>query len=145
VIARKNNGSTSDPAVEWNESINLQAQGNMPTAITTHDYYQVTPFDAPNFGRYWLIKSRRRVFMQPNEIYSFQQRDAGNYILNMGELLNIKVKANLTEGVIMVFSNPVCDNTVPGSPVPQPVSYTYTATKTYHYTETTSSIDAIGA
>lgn len=63
----------------------------------------------------------------------------------MGDLLNIKVKANLTEGVIMVFSNPVVDNTTPSAPVPQPVSYTYTATKTYHYTETTSSIDAIGA
>lgn len=45
----------------------------------------------------------------------------------------------------MVFSNPVVDNTTPSAPVPQPVSYTYTATKTYHYTETTSSIDAIGA
>lgn len=145
VIARKNNGSTSDPAVEWNESLNIQAAGNMPTPITSHDYYQVTPFDAPNFGRYWLIKSRRRVFMQPNEIYSFQQRDAGNYVLNMSDLLNIKVKANLTEGVIMVFSNPVVDNTNPADPVPQPVSYTYTATKTYHYTETTSSIDSIGA
>lgn len=145
VIARKDNGSTSDPAVEWNESINLQSPGNMPNAITSHDYYQVTPFDAPNFGRYWLIKSRRRVFMQPNEIYSFQQRDAGNYILNMSDLLNVKVKGNLTEGVIMVFSNPVCDNTIPSAPVPQPVSYTYTATKTYHYTETSSSIDSIGA
>jgi len=144
VIARKNNGSTSDPGIEWNESVALQAPGNMPNAITSHSYYQITPFDAPNFGRFWLVKSRRRVFMQPNEIYSFQQRDAGNYVLNMSDLLNFKSKNNLTEGVIMVFSNPTVDNTVPGAPVPQPVSYNYTATKTYHYTEVTSSVDSIG-
>lgn len=142
VIARKNNGSTSDPAVEWTEALNIQNVGNMPNAITSHGYYQVTPFDAPGFGRYWLVKSRKRVFMQPNQIYSFQQRDAGNYVLNMSDLFDVKMKSNLTEGVIMVFSNPTMDNT--SSPIPQPVEFCYTATKTYHYTETSSSVDAIG-
>ena len=145
VIARKSNGSTSDPAVEWNEAIALQAAGNMPTAITANTYYQVTPFDSGSFGRYWLIKSRRRVFMQANEIYSFQQRDAGNYVLNMSDLLNVKMKQNLTEGVIMVFHNPFVDTTTtPGTPVPGGGQVQVTCTKTYHYTETSSSIDSIG-
>lgn len=146
VIARKSNGSTSDPAVEWSEAIALQAAGNMPTAITANTYYQVTPFDAGSFGRYWLVKSRRRVFMQPNEIYSFQQRDAGNYVLKMEDLFNIRMKANLTEGVIMVFHNPFVDTTTtPGTAVPGGGQVQVTCTKTYHYTETTSSIDSIGS
>jgi len=145
VIARKNNGSTSDPAVEWNEAIALQSAGNMPTAITTNLYYQVTPFDSGSFGRYWLVKSRRRIFMQPTEIYSFQQRDAGNYVLNMSDLNNIKMKSNVTEGVILVFHNPFVDTvTTPGTSVPGGGQVQVTCTKTYHYTETTSSIDAIG-
>lgn len=145
VIARKNNGSTSDPAVEWNEAVALQSAGNMPTAITNNQYYQITPFDAGSFGRYWLVKSRRRIFMQPTEIYSFQQRDAGNYVLNMSDLNNIKMKSNVTEGVILVFHNPFVDTvTTPGTPVPGGGQVQVTCTKTYHYTETTSSIDAIG-
>lgn len=146
VIARKNNGSTSDPAVEWNEAIAIQSAGNMPSAITTNTYYKVTPFDAPGFGRFWLIKSRRRVFMQPNEIYSFQQRDAGNYVLNMSDLFDMKMKSNVTEGVILVFHNPATDTvTTPGTFIPGGGQVQVTCTKTYHYTETTSSIDAIGA
>lgn len=145
VIARKNNGSTSDPATEWQEAIAQQSAGNMPTAITGNSYYGLTPFDGPGFGRYWLIKSRKRVFIQPTEIYSFQQRDAGNYVLNMDDLLDIKVKSNLTEGVLIVFSNPNVDAvTTPGTPVPGGWLCNLTCTKTYHYTETTSSVDAIG-
>lgn len=65
--------------------------------ITNSMYYAVPPFDAPGFGRYWLIKSRKSVFVQPQEIYSFQQRDAGNYILNMDDLLNMKMRAWCSE------------------------------------------------
>lgn len=145
VIARKNNGSTSDPAVEWNEALAAQSAGNMPTAITNNNYYQVTPFDAGAFGRYWLIKSRKRVFMQPNEIYSFQQRDAGNYVLNMQDLFDLKMKANVTEGTVLVFSNPFVDSTTtPGTPIPGGIQCQVSCTKTYHYTETSSSIDSIG-
>ncbi|AJD07487.1 putative capsid protein [Odonata-associated circular virus-15] len=145
VIARKSNGSTSDPAAEWNEQIAIQNAGNMPTAITTNQYYGLTPFDAPGFGRYWLIKSRKRVFIQPAEIYSFQQRDAGNYVLNMSDVLDIKLKQNLTEGVILVFHNPVTDTvTTPGTIVPGGWQVQVTCTKTYHYSETSASTDAIG-
>lgn len=145
VIARKNNGSTSDPATEWNEAVAVQSPGNMPTAITSASYYGLTPFDAPSFGMYWLIKSRKRIFIQPNEIYSFQQRDAGNYVLKMSDVLDIKMKANLTEGVILVFHNPVTDTvTVPGTIIPGGFQCQVTCTKTYHYAETTSSVDTIG-
>lgn len=145
VIARKNNGSTSDPAIEWNEAIANQLPGNLPTGITTNAYYALTPFDAPSFGMYWLVKSRKRVFMQPNEIYSFQQRDAGNYVLNMEDLLNVKMKANLTEGVILVFTNPFVDSvTTPGTLVPGGGQAQVTCTKTYHYTFTTATQNSIG-
>lgn len=145
VIARANNGSTSDPVVEWNDALNLQSPGNMPTAITGSNYYQVTPFDAPSFGHYWLVKSRRRVFMQPTEIYSFQIRDAGNYILPMSDVLDVKMKRNLTEGVIMVFHNPATDTvTTPGTIIPGGYQAQVTCTKTYHYAETSSSVDVIG-
>lgn len=145
VIARKNNGSTSNPVQEWDEAIAIQNPGNMPTAITNASYYQVTPFDGSSFGRYWLVKSRKRVFIQPNEIYSFQQRDAGNYVLNMEDILDVKMKANLTEGVMLVFHNPNVDTvTTPGTPVPGGYQCQVTCTKTYHYAETSSSVDSIG-
>jgi len=145
VIARKNNGSNSDPGVVWNEAISIQNNGNMPSPIVDASYYQVTPFDSPSFGRYWLIKSRKRVFMQPNEIYSFQIRDAGNYVLNMEDVLNVKVKQNVTEGAMLVFHNPRTDTvSTPGTIIPGGVQVQVTCTKTYHYTETLSSQDTIG-
>jgi len=142
VIARKNNSETSNPNTEWNEALNVQNPGNMPSAITSNTYYQVTPFDAPSFGRMWLIKSRRRVFLQPSEIYSFQQRDAGNYVLNMEDVLNMRSKANVTEGVILVFHNPFVSSLA--EYIPGGFQCQVTCTKTYHYTEVSSSVDAIG-
>lgn len=144
VIARKNTGSTSDPSVEWSEAVASQTAGNMPNPIQDNQYYGLTPFDAPGFGMYWLVKSRKRVFMQPNEIYSFQQRDAGNYLLNAEDLLNMKLRGNLTEGVILVFTNPFVDSTVPTAPVPGGGQVQICCTKTYHYTFSTSAQNSVG-
>jgi len=145
VICRSNNGSTADPVIEWNQAINAQGIGNMTSAITSSNYYQVTPFDSGNFGRFWLIKSRKRVFMQPTEIYSFQMRDAGNYVLQMSDMFDLKAKKNVTEGVIMVFHNPKVDSvTDPGNPTPGGLQAQVTVTKTYHYAETSTSVDSIG-
>lgn len=47
---------------------------------------------------------------------------------------------------MLVFSNPACDTvTTPGTIVPGGGEVQVTCTKTYHYTETSSSVDAIGA
>jgi len=93
-----------------------------------------------------LIKSRKRIFMQANEIYSFQMRDAANYVLNMEDILDVKMKANLTEGVIMTFHNPSTDTiTTPGTIIPGGFQAQVTVTKTYHYAETSSSVDTIGS
>lgn len=47
---------------------------------------------------------------------------------------------NLTEGYIFVARNPDVTASVPGT-----ISLQVRYTKKYHYTETTSSIDAIGS
>ena len=98
------------------------------------------PYNSP--GKMWLIKSRRRVFMQAQEIYSFQQRDAGNYVLGMEDVLNMRSKANVTEGVLMVFHNPFVSSLA--EYIPGGFQCQVTCTKTYHYTEVSSSVDAIG-
>ena len=145
VIARANNGSTADPVSEWDQAVAVQSNGNLPTPITSATYYQLTPFDAGSFGRYWLVKSRKRVYMQANQIYSFQMRDAGNYVLGMEDVLNLQAKRNVTEGVILVFQNPFVDTvTTPGTPVPGGFQCQVTCTKTYHYAETSVSVDTIG-
>jgi len=83
--------------------------------------------------------------MQPSEIYSFQIRDAGNYVLGMNDMFDLKAKKNVTEGVIMVFHNPKVDTvTTPGVPVPGGLQTQVTVTKTYHYSETSVSVDSIG-
>lgn len=143
VIARKNNGVTADPAVFWNNSIQNEAAGNMPNAVVSYDRLGVTPFDASNFGRYWLVKKKRRVRLSPGQVFNFQMRDPGNYTLNMQDILNLKSKANLTEGVILVGYNSAYKFSDPDY-VPGDVEYSVTYRKTYHYTETSSSIDAIG-
>ena len=143
VIARKNNGITSDPADFWTRSLNLEAAGNMPTAITTSNQLGITPFDATNFGKYWLVKKKRRVRLSPGQVYNFQMRDPGNYVLQMSELLDIKAKSNMTEGVIIVGYNSSYKFLDPDY-VPGDVEYSVTYRKTYHYTEVNSSVDTVG-
>lgn len=143
VICRQSNGASSDPAVVWDNSINEQLAGNMPNGITNKNYYGVTPFDAPGFGRFWLVKSRKRVFIQPSEIYSFQTRDAANYYLNMDDILDVKCKKYVTEGVIFVFHNPYVDTTSGAVPGGGQVQLSYV--KTYHYAEVFVDQDTIGA
>jgi len=146
VIARQAAGSSSDPAVVWNNGLAEQLAGNMPSAVTTKDFYGVTPFDAPGFGRFWTIKSRRRVFIQPSEIYSFQQRDAANYYLNMDDILDLRVKKYITEGVLFVFHNPFVDSvTTPGTDVPGGGQVQVSYVKTYHYSEVSVNQDTIGS
>jgi len=143
VIARKNNGLTADPALFWDNAVQNEAAGNMPNAITSSTRLGVTPFDASNFGRYWLVKKKRRVRLSPGQVFNFQMRDPGNYTLNMQDILNLKAKANLTEGVILVGYNSAYKFDDPNY-IPGDVEYSVTYRKTYHYTETSSSIDAIG-
>lgn len=143
VIARKNNGTTSDPAVFWDTALGHESAGNMPTAITSSTQLGITPFDTSEFGKYWLVKKKHRVRLSPGQVYNFQMRDPGNYVLNMSDLLDIKAKANLTEGVIIVGYNSTYKFVDPDY-LPGDVEYSVTYRKTYHYTEVSSSVDAVG-
>lgn len=132
--------ATGDIASYWNACINEQAPGNMPTPITNNRLYDVTPFDASGFGRYFKVLKLRRVKISKGQNFNMQIRDPGNYVLNMEDLLNNDYKSNVTEGLIIVARNP--SEQSPG--VPGDVNVALFATKTYHYTELSSSVDAIG-
>jgi len=132
--------ATGDIASYWNACINEQAPGNMPTPITNNQLYDVTPFDASGFGRYFKVLKLRRVKISKGQNFNMQIRDPGNYVLNMEDLLNNDYKSNVTEGLIIVARNP--SEQSPG--VPGDVNVALFATKTYHYTELSSSVDAIG-
>lgn len=144
VIARKNlsniNVLTGDIGSYWNACINEEAGGNMPTAITNNNFYGVTPFDCSGFGRYYRIIKKRRIKLSPGQTYNTQIRDPGNYVLNMNDVLNVKSKNNLTEGLMFVAYNPTYQN----SAIPGDINCTIAATKSYHYTELSSSVDSIG-
>ncbi len=143
-VARKNVSNqfvtTGDAASFWNACINDQAPGNMPVAITDNLVYGVTPFDASGFGRFVKILKKRRIKLSPGQVYNTQIRDPGNYILRMDDVFNFRMKGGLTEGLIFVGYNPgMISSEIPGN-----VNYECVATKTYHYTELSSSVDAIG-
>lgn len=144
VLCRKDLSNTSvttgDLASYWNACINEQAPGNMPTPVTNNQLYEVTPFDASGFGRYFKILKVRRVKIAQGITFNMQLRDPGNYVLPMEDLLNVDFKSNVTEGVIIVARNP----TEQSIGVPGACYVKCLATKTYHYTELSSSVDAIG-
>lgn len=133
-------GVTGDPQQFWNEAISMQAAGNMPAGILANTHYGVTPFDSGDFGQGWIIKSVRKIRLSAGQWYSNQIRDPGNYTLRMEDVLEMNCSRNLTEGFIFVVRNP--DIT---ASVPDPLNVTFRYTKKYHYTETSSSIDAIGS
>lgn len=135
------NVATGDIASYWNACINEQAPGNMPTPIVNNQVYDITPFDASGFGRYFKVLKLRRVKLSKGQNFNMQIRDPGNYVLNMEDLLNNDYKANVTEGLIIVSRNPSEQSVgVPGD-----TNVALLATKTYHYTELSSSIDSIGS
>ena len=150
VLARKSTTISgnfgSDAGRCWNNMIGAQEGTNMPNAIANAGYYGVTPFDAPGFGRYWLIKKKRRVQMSPGQWTTFQMRDPGNYLFDMEQLLAQGSIPNVTEGIMVCAWNPDVDPTggAGGIPLPLPVSYSYTCVKTYHYCENVVSQDQIG-
>lgn len=144
VLCRKNLNSdvtnTGDIASFWSQCINEQADGNMPAPITTNTYYELTPFDASGFGSYFKVLKTRRVKLSAGQVFNTQMRDPGNYVLRMDDVRNVDDRANTTEGYIIVARNPTVVGNIPGK-----VSIRCHATKTYHYTELLSSVDAIGS
>lgn len=145
VLARKDSYSSTsggDPVDWWNDAVNEMAAGNMPSAITDYQYDGLTPFDAPGFGRLFLIKRVRKVRLSPGQTFTTQLRDPGNYVLQMADILETTVKKNLTEGYIVVGYNP---NTDPLTGIRGIIDFSHNYSKKYHYTETSSSVDAIGA
>ena len=114
----------------------------MPNPIVNANFYGCTPFDAPGFGRYWTIKRKRRIQMSPGQWTTFQMRDPGNYVIDMEQLVVQGSLPNITEGIMIVAWNPEVDTT--SAPVPGSVNYSYSCVKTYHYCESTVSVDQVG-
>jgi len=74
-------------------------------------------------------------------MFQTQLRDPGNYVLDMYDVLDRTCAGNLTEGYIVVGYNPATNS---GTGVRGVCSFSHNYRKKYHYTETSSSIDAIG-
>lgn len=145
VLCRKTGTSGTaggDPALWWSDAISEQAAGNMPFAVVTNQYEGVTPFDAPSFCSNFIIKRVRKIRLSPGQTFQTQLRDPGNYVLSMYDVLDRNIANNLTEGYIVVGYNPAMN---PGSGVRGVVAYNHNYSKKYHYTETSSSVDAIGS
>jgi hypothetical protein len=143
VLCRKNVNSdvtsSGDIPSFWDQCINEQADGNFPAPITNVSYYGLTPFDASGFGRFFKILKTRRVKLSAGQTFNTMIRDPGNYLLEMQDLRNLDQRANTTEGLIFVVRNPTVVGSIPGK-----AACRIRATKTYHYTEVSSSVDSIG-
>lgn len=142
ILARKDGTGSSDLVSQWSDAINEEAAGNLITAITNYQYDGVTPFDAPGFCSRFIIKRVRKIRLSPGQTFQTQLRDPGNYVLNMNDILEKSVAGNLTEGYIICAYNPAVITT---TGVRGQVGYTVNFRKKYHYTETSSSVDAIGS
>lgn len=132
----------SDAGAMWNSMIAVQEGSNLPNPIGNANFYGLTPFDAPGFGKYWLVKKKRRIQLSAGQWTTFQMRDPGNYVF---ELENVSITGaikGVTEGIIIVASNPEITTDV--VPIPGPVSYSYSCIKTYHYCEAAVSQDQVG-
>jgi len=147
-VARARSG-TSDPAGAWSDAVNLElgAGNGVATTINVNSGYKVTPFDAPGFGSYYLIKSRKKFFISAGNSVSWQVRDAKNYVITGAQVLQSKALPGITEGCILVGYgadvNSWASNAAIG--VPTAASFDTSCVKTYHFTYTTQNNDILGA
>lgn len=135
----KNASSTGDPALLWDECMNELAGTNMPNPITNTTWNGVTPFDT-HFGKYYIVKNVKRYRLEAGGYFNLTMRDAGNYVLNMDELLDIDHKRGVTEGYIFVATNPQYNATGNRYAIQCRMNYD----KKYHYTETSTSQSQAG-
>ncbi|AUM61790.1 capsid [uncultured virus] len=144
VVARGSN--LSDPATDWANAMALQLATSTATALTDATSYKVTPFDAPTFGSYWYIKSRKRMYITAGNTVTWQIRDAKNYVITGGQVFQARALRNITEGVILVGYGadmaPLAGNA--GVGIPEGCAFDTTCIKTYHWTSSTNTIDSVG-
>lgn len=136
----------SDPATDWTNAIALQLGTSTATPLTDATSFKITPFDAPTFGSYWYIKSRKRFYISVGNTITWQIRDAKNYVITGGQVFQGRALRNITEGVILVGYGadmaPSAANASVG--IPNGCAFDTTCIKTYHWTSSTNTIDSVG-
>lgn len=147
-VARRN-GSNPDASTEWNSMVAKQGSVLVSTAVTDVSSYKVTPFDAPGFGSYWYVKTRKRFYISAGNTVSWQVRDPKNYVITGEEIQKGQSLRNLTESCIIVgYGADVEPWSAMGGDtdigIPTACAYDVSCIKTYHWTITEYSGDEIG-
>lgn len=145
-VARRN-GSSSDASVEWASMLAKEGSTGVGTALTDVSAYKVTPFDAPGFGSYWYVKSRKRFYISGGNSVAWQIRDPKNYVITGEEIQKAQTLRNVTESCIIIgYGADVAPwtGTNDNIGIPTSCSYDVNCVKTYHWTLTDRSTDNAG-
>jgi len=136
----------SDPATDFGNAVDLQLNNSTGTPLTDATSYKITPFDAPTFGSYWYIKSRKRFYITMGNTITWQIRDAKNYVVTGGQVFQGRGIRNVTEGVMIIGYgadvNPSAANASVG--IPEGCAFDVSCVKTYHWTASNNSVDSVG-
>jgi len=147
VMARKN-GEVS-PLTEFANAIDNQlgAGAGVNGSITDIGCYKLTPFDAPGFGTYWFVKQIKKYYLQVAQSFTFQIRDAKNYVINGVQIGDQKSLPYVTEGVIFRVYGAALTSAGEGLEyvsAPSNSDVDISCIKTYHWTKTDLSSDVVG-
>lgn len=149
-VARKD-GASCDASAEWQTAFSAETSGTVGTALTSITSYKVTPFDAPGFGIYWYVKSRKRFYISAGNTVAWQVRDPKNYVIKGEEILKATTLKNRTEACILVAYgadvvswSSVSMGQSASIGVPTSCAFDINCIKTYHWTYTSLSTDNVG-
>lgn len=148
-LSRKN--GTVSPLVAFSNAIAEQqgTAGPVATGITSIGCYKLTPFDAPGFGKYWIVKQTKKYYIQAGQSFSFQIRDAKNYIISGDQILPEKALPGITEGVMFrVYGADLAAESGSGDAanwaLPSAANVDISCVKTYHWTRTMDANNTVG-
>lgn len=143
-IARKS-GAFADPLDCWNNAITDMAGITGVSGITSNQQFGVTPFDTPAFGSNWTVTEKKRVFIQPQAVFSFVMKDPADYVFDLGQVEYTRAIRNMTEGVIFIAHSAATKSVgMPAELIPDDCDFTVVCNKTYHWTVNQDNTDAIG-
>lgn len=147
VVARKDGYNT--PGADWTlalTNLNVTPSGGTVTPAMLGS----TPFDAPGFGSSWLIKSKTRYRIGPENSIYLQLRDSRKWQFETDRFeydtgaasIRVRTFAGLTKGYMFVFRSAFFD---PATPKGGPIFYEMAYSTTYHYAVQDSNEDLTGS
>lgn len=90
-VARQDNQNGTTPLALWQEFVSVtSASSSAPTTAT----FGITPFAVPQFGKFYKIKSKRRMMLAPGVTKQIQERRKSRKVITANEYIDIHGSRN---------------------------------------------------